>query len=94
MLAFNGLGNTGRLGNQMFQYAALRGLAAAKGYDWCIPPFSTPRVDNYSLRNCFVMGSVKSTNQYILDRGHAQWLWRDSFILIVSCFLSVPMMFL
>ena len=71
MLAFNELGNNGRLGNQMFQYAALRGLAAAKGYEWCIPPFTTPRVDNYSLANCFVMGSVKSTNQYILDRGHA-----------------------
>ena len=68
MLAFNELGNIGRLGNQMFQYAALRGLAAAKGYEWCIPPFST---DNHSLGNCFVMGSVKSTNQYILDRGHA-----------------------
>ena len=34
MLAFNGLGNNGRLGNQMFQYAALRGIAAFKGYEW------------------------------------------------------------
>ena len=71
MLAFNELGNNGRLGNQMFQYAALRGIAAAKGYDWCIPPFNVKRIDNYSLANCFVMDSVKSTNQYILDRGFA-----------------------
>jgi hypothetical protein len=71
MLAFNELGNIGRLGNQMFQYAALRGIAAAKGYDWCIPPFTTPRIDNYSLANCFQMEGVKSTNQYILDRGQA-----------------------
>ena len=79
MLAFNELGNNGRLGNQMFQYAALRGIAAAKGYDWCIPPFTTPRIDNYSLANCFVMGSVKSTNQYILDRGQAPVVMEKQF---------------
>ena len=28
MLSFNKLGKSGRLGNQMFQYAALRGIAA------------------------------------------------------------------
>ena len=71
MLAFNELGNNGRLGNQMFQYAALRAIAAAKGYDWCIPPYGTPRVDNYSLANCFQMDSVTANNQYLLDRGHA-----------------------
>tara|TARA_B100000073_G_scaffold181014_1_gene149743 strand:- start:354 stop:1211 length:858 start_codon:yes stop_codon:yes gene_type:complete len=71
MLAFNGLGNNGRLGNQMFQYAALRGIAAHKGYDWCIPHWNTPRVDNYSLANCFKMGSVKQQNLSILDNGYA-----------------------
>ena len=63
MLAINELGNMGRLGNQMFQYAATRGLAAAKGYEWCIPPFTTPRIDNYSLANCFTMESVTPSNQ-------------------------------
>ena len=71
MLAFNELGNSGRLGNQMFQYAPLRGIAANKGYDWCIPPFGIQRIDNYSLANCFLMEDVKSTNQYLLDRGFA-----------------------
>lgn len=71
MLAFNELGNNGRLGNQMFQYAALRGIAAKKGYEWCIPPYNTPRIDNYSLANCFLMGSVSSKNLFILDQGHA-----------------------
>ena len=79
MLAFNDLGNMGRLGNQMFQYAALRGIASAKGYDWCIPPYSAERVDNYSLANCFSMDSVKSTNQYILDRGHAPVVQEKGF---------------
>lgn len=38
MIGFNHLGRHGRLGNQMFQYAGLRGIAAHKGYDFCIPP--------------------------------------------------------
>ena len=31
------LGRRGRLGNQMFQYAALLGIARRMGYDFCIP---------------------------------------------------------
>ena len=38
MLANDDLGNLGRLGNQMFQYTALRGLAAKHGYEYCLPP--------------------------------------------------------
>ena len=38
MLANDDLGNLGRLGNQMFQYTALRGVAAKHGYDYCLPP--------------------------------------------------------
>lgn len=37
MISFNQLGNLGRLGNQMFQYASLRGIAANRGFDFCIP---------------------------------------------------------
>lgn len=71
MLAFNELGNNGRLGNQMFQYAALRGIAGNRGFEWCIPPYTTSRIDNYSLANCFKLDSVSSRNQFILDRGNA-----------------------
>ena len=38
MISFDDLGNMGRLGNQMFQYTALRGLAAKHGYEYCLPP--------------------------------------------------------
>ena len=38
MLSFNMLGNMGHLGNQMFQYAALMGIAKNRGYDMCICP--------------------------------------------------------
>ena len=53
MLAFNHLGSLGRLGNQMFEYAALRGIAAHHGYEWCIPPSERKGIENYSLHECF-----------------------------------------
>jgi hypothetical protein len=37
MISFNKLGNKGRLGNQMFQYAGLKGIATQKNYEFCIP---------------------------------------------------------
>ena len=36
-ISFQGLGNEGRLGNQMFQYAFVRGVAYNRGFDWIIP---------------------------------------------------------
>jgi hypothetical protein len=38
MLSFNSIGNLGRLANQMFQYASLKGIARHRGYEFCIPP--------------------------------------------------------
>ena len=43
MIGFNELGSNGRLGNQMFQLAALIGIAEEKGLDYTIPDHS-----NYS----------------------------------------------
>ena len=45
MLGYNYLGKLGQLGNQMFQYAALRGIAANKGYEFCIPDHDEMVVD-------------------------------------------------
>ena len=52
-ISFNGLGSEGRLGNQMFQYASLRGIAANRGFDWIIPPEDADRPDNYGLFDVF-----------------------------------------
>lgn len=38
MLSFNHFGNLGRLGNQMFQYASLKGIAKNREYEFVIPP--------------------------------------------------------
>ena len=38
MIGNNRIGCNGRLGNQMFQYASMKGIAAMKGFDWVVPP--------------------------------------------------------
>jgi len=37
MIGFDYLGKAGQLGNQMFQFAATKGIAVNRGYDMCIP---------------------------------------------------------
>lgn len=46
MIYLNYLGKFGQLGNQMFQYAALRGIAANKGYEFAIPNHKEVIVDS------------------------------------------------
>jgi hypothetical protein len=60
MIGNNYIGNLGRLGNQMFQYAALRGIAEKHGYDYCLPPDDfvgkmDPNCErsDFSIFNCF-----------------------------------------
>lgn len=58
MISFNRLGSMGRIGNQMFQYASLRGIAANNGYSIAIPP--SPAMDQYrdhQMRRIFRLNS-------------------------------------
>jgi len=59
-VSFNGLGNEGRLGNQMFQYAFMRGMSKKHGYDFMIPHESVERYDNYGLFECFELEGCKT----------------------------------
>ena len=61
-ISYNRLGSNGRHGNQMFQYAGFRGIAAHRGFDWMIPPEDCPSTCNYSLFECFKMESVQEEN--------------------------------
>ena len=60
MIGFDHIGTMGRLGNQMFQYAALKGIAAHRGYEYTIPP-ENPRIqiDNYGLIEAFELSDNK-----------------------------------
>jgi len=60
MISFNNLGNLGRLGNQMFQYASLKGIATNRNFDFCIPPVKyfgsrdpNVRSSDINIYNCF-----------------------------------------
>ena len=59
-VSFNGLGNEGRLGNQMFQYAFIRGMSKRYGYDFIIPDPDANRFDNYGLFDCFELSGCKT----------------------------------
>ena len=89
MLAFNGIGNLGRLGNQMFEYAALRGIAATHGYDWCIPPYSAESTtgENYSLHYCFKMEDVDDNHLGMLGTGvfHQERHFHYDKLVVVIC---------
>lgn len=77
MLAFNYLGKLGRLGNQMFQYASLRGIARNRGYDFCVPNHNQVVKDPYGfdmkieLFYPFKMIYTLPHNIKLLDRGYA-----------------------
>jgi hypothetical protein len=62
MIGYTRLGSNGRLGNQMFQYAALRGIADHHGYEWKIPSPEEQHQTNYGLFDCFKMTGVKENN--------------------------------
>lgn len=59
MIGFNYLGQYGRLANQMFQYASLRGIASYKGYDFCIP--KTDYGDKWKDNKLFDIFELKNT---------------------------------
>lgn len=62
-VSYNRLGSNGRLGNQMFQYAGLRGIASNRGFDWMIPPEDSDSTCNYGLFECFKMTNVGEENK-------------------------------
>ena len=61
-ISYNRLGSNGRLGNQMFQYASLRGIANYNQYQWMIPPPDHNHKDNYGLFDTFEMKHCKPEN--------------------------------
>ena len=72
MIGYNRLGSNGRLGNQMFQYASLRGIANKNGYDWCIPPEEYDHKDNYGLFETFKLISVTPKNLGFIQGDYVQ----------------------
>ena len=45
MIGFNHIGRLGQLGNQMFQFASLKGIAMNRGFGFMIPRYEDAVVD-------------------------------------------------
>jgi hypothetical protein len=61
MIGFNHIGRHGRLGNQMFQYATLRGIAETKGYEFCIPESTFKNEwEDHQLFEAFTLPNLKT----------------------------------
>ena len=90
MIGHNHLGKNGRFGNQMFQYAATRGIAAKHNYDWCIP--DGPKTDEefndeenqHKLFMAFKMGGVKTINMH-----PAPYKQEGSFYFLIRIYLII-----
>ena len=73
MIGFNHLGVIGRLGNQMFQYATLRGIADEHGYEFTIPESDfQDEWNDHQLFDAFKLPHLKNrgkvVDQYLQER--------------------------
>lgn len=88
MIGINDLGKIGRLGNQMFQYASLRGIADNNNINFCIPNHSKIEWVDYEkdivkknyhqLQHCFEMESLSDDNFGKIDGENYDVFWCDN----------------
>jgi hypothetical protein len=71
MIGFNFLASPGQLGNQMFKYSALRGIAKNNNQDFMIPP-SYLKFEKYSL-------PYKIATKYLIPRNKQNHFLFDCF---------------
>jgi hypothetical protein len=70
MIGFNALGQLGRLGNQMFQFASLKGIAQNNGYQYCVPPSQNQNeYRDHQLFGPFKLSNTTQLNIQLLDSG-------------------------
>jgi hypothetical protein len=68
-ISFNSLGGYGRLGNQMFQYAALRGIAHDNGYEFSVPESGHRLFEIFTMENCKLREENKIVMQNLTHIG-------------------------
>ena len=85
MIGYNHLGKNGRLGNQMFQYATTRGIAASKGYDFTIPDSDfQDQWNDHQLFDAFRMSGAKNIGfidaQYYKEPDNHSHVYLQDFV--------------
>lgn len=68
-ISYNSLGRRGRLGNQMFQYAALRGIANNLNYEFSIPKVGHRLFDIFKMDGCKTREENKIVMQSLTHHG-------------------------
>jgi hypothetical protein len=82
MLAFNHLGKLGQLGNQMFQFAAIKGIANKIGSDFVIPNHKEVVLDSLGNRlriELFDAFDLKLSNFGMLNLSHDAYIQESKF---------------
>lgn len=78
MLTMCNLGKNGRLGNQMFQYAALKGIAANRNIEYCIPHSNNMNeFHDHQLLHAFKMRNVVVNNHSSKNKYYEQSYFFD-----------------
>ena len=75
MLGFNHMGRLGQLGNQMFQYAGLKGIAANRGFEYMVPIHAETVVDvlgNHLRTELFNPFSMKVNTGFMQSEKYVQ----------------------
>ena len=75
MIGFNHMGRLGQLGNQMFQYAGLKGIAANRGFEYMVPIHAETVVDalgNHLRTELFNPFSMKVDTGFIQSEKYVQ----------------------
>jgi hypothetical protein len=84
MLSINRLGNLGRLANQMFQYASLKGISKNRGYSFIIPPRDVFGQEDGNVKNSDVIlydvfERIERTNDIAFQEADIIWERRHDF---------------
>jgi hypothetical protein len=87
-ISFNNLGSLGRVGNQMFQYAALKSIAKNNDLEWLVPNPNLNTADGYDLFDVFEMSSCTEDN--FKPSNPIQILNCESFNFIETLFNQCP----
>ena len=91
MIGFDYLGKMGQLGNQMFQYASLKGIANNNGHEYCVPNHNELIVDvlgnrlRIELFEPFTMNGCN--NNSVIGNGYVQ---EEGFTFNENIFNSCP----
>jgi len=92
MISLNHLGNLGRLANQMFQYASLKGIARNRGYGFIIPPRCVFGQHDDNVKNSDVIlydvfEKIEKNNDCALQDANSFWERKHEFDeeLFINC---------